>query len=42
MQSVSEEQQMAEMKNRLTTAKLGWQPRLYNPHFYKWLPPAAE
>ena len=25
------------MKNRLTTAKLGWQPRLYNPHLYKWL-----
>ena len=25
------------MKNRLTTAKLGWQPRLYNPHLHKWL-----
>lgn len=36
-QPVSEEQQMAEAKNRLTTAKLGWQPRLYNPHLYKWL-----
>ena len=25
------------MKNRLATAKLGWQPRLYNPDLYKWL-----
>ena len=36
-QSVSEAQQLAAMKNRLATAKLGWQPRLYNPHLYKWL-----
>jgi pimeloyl-ACP methyl ester carboxylesterase len=36
-QPVSEEQLMVEMKNRLTTAKLGWQPRLYNPHLHKWL-----
>jgi len=36
-QPVSEEQLMIEMKNRLITAKLGWQPRLYNPHLYKWL-----
>jgi pimeloyl-ACP methyl ester carboxylesterase len=28
---------MTEMKNRLATAKLGWQPRLYNPDLYKWL-----
>ena len=34
---VSDEQQMTEAKNRLITAKLGWQPRLYNPHLYKWL-----
>jgi pimeloyl-ACP methyl ester carboxylesterase len=33
----SEEQQLAEMKNRLTLAKLCWQPRLYNPHLAKWL-----
>jgi pimeloyl-ACP methyl ester carboxylesterase len=33
----TEEQQMAAAKNRLTTAKLGWQPRLYNPHLHKWL-----
>ena len=25
------------MKNRLAMAKLAWQPRLYNPHLYKWL-----
>jgi pimeloyl-ACP methyl ester carboxylesterase len=28
---------MIEMKNRLATAKLGWQPRLYNPDLHKWL-----
>jgi len=26
-----------ERKNRLTTAKLGWNPRLYNPDLHKWL-----
>lgn len=26
-----------ETKNRLATAKLGWQPRLYNPDLHKWL-----
>lgn len=36
-QSLDEEQQMAAAKNRLTTAKLAWQPRLYNPHLHKWL-----
>jgi pimeloyl-ACP methyl ester carboxylesterase len=25
------------LKNRLTTARLGWQPRLYDPHLAKWL-----
>ena len=25
------------LKNRSTTAKLLWSPRLYNPHLYKWL-----
>jgi pimeloyl-ACP methyl ester carboxylesterase len=34
---LTEEQQMTLAKNKLTTAKLGWQPRLYNPHLYKWL-----
>ena len=34
---LSDEQQFAAMKNRLTMAQLTWQPRLYNPHLYKWL-----
>jgi pimeloyl-ACP methyl ester carboxylesterase len=34
---LSEDEQMREAKNRLTMAKLAWQPRLYNPHLYKWL-----
>jgi pimeloyl-ACP methyl ester carboxylesterase len=34
---LTEDQQMELAKNKLTTAKLGWQPRLYNPHLYKWL-----
>ncbi len=25
------------LKNNITVAKLAWQPRLYNPHLYKWL-----
>lgn len=33
----SDEQQLAEMKNRLMMAKLAWQPRFYNPHLHKWL-----
>ncbi|MET0276971.1 MAG: alpha/beta fold hydrolase [Pseudorhodoplanes sp.] len=33
----SEAEQFNEMKNRLATAKLGWQPRLYNPDLRKWL-----
>jgi len=24
-------------KNRLTMAKLAWEPRLFNPHLYKWM-----
>ena len=36
-QPLTDEQQFAWMKNRLTMAKLAWQPRLYNPHLYKWL-----
>jgi len=36
-QTLSEAEQMADMKNRLATAKLAWQPRLYNPHLAKWL-----
>jgi pimeloyl-ACP methyl ester carboxylesterase len=34
---LSDEQRMVIAKNRLTTAKLAWQPRLYNPHLHKWL-----
>jgi pimeloyl-ACP methyl ester carboxylesterase len=33
----SEEQLMTVAKNKLTTAKLAWQPRLFNPHLHKWL-----
>ncbi len=36
-QPVGEAEQMADMKNRLASAKLAWQPRLYNPHLAKWL-----
>jgi len=32
-----EEAQMVGLKNRLMTAKLGWQPRLFNPDLHKWL-----
>ena len=34
---VSEAEQDQNLKNALTVAKLGWQPRLYNPHLAKWL-----
>lgn len=34
---VSEKEQDAFLRNRVTTAKLAWQPRLYNPHLAKWL-----
>lgn len=33
----SEEERDMQLKNRLTTAKLGWHPRFYNPHLNKWL-----
>lgn len=33
----TEDQQMALAKNKLATARIGWQPRLYNPDLYKWL-----
>jgi len=35
--ALTEDQEMTLAKNKLATAKLGWQPRLYNPHLYKWL-----
>jgi len=31
------EMQDALLKNAYTTARLGWEPRLYDPHLYKWL-----
>jgi pimeloyl-ACP methyl ester carboxylesterase len=34
---VSEKEQDMFLRNRVTTAKLAWQPRLYNPHLAKWL-----
>jgi pimeloyl-ACP methyl ester carboxylesterase len=34
---LTEDQQMALAKNKLTTAQLGWQPRLFNPDLHKWL-----
>ncbi|WP_309086717.1 alpha/beta hydrolase [Chelativorans sp.] len=34
---VTPEAQMEILQNRLTTAKLAWQPRFYNPDLYKWL-----
>jgi pimeloyl-ACP methyl ester carboxylesterase len=34
---VTEEEQDLRLKNALAVAKLGWQPRLHNPHLAKWL-----
>jgi len=34
---MTEAQQMLVLKNRLTTARLAWQPRLHNPDLRKWL-----
>ena len=36
-EQVSQEELDIQLKNRLTTAKLCWQPRLYNVHLAKWL-----
>lgn len=33
----SEDELMLDAKNKLTLAKLAWQPRLYNPDLHKWL-----
>lgn len=33
----TEDEVMLALKNRLTTAKLGWSPRMHNPHLRKWL-----
>ena len=34
---LDQEQQLTALKNRISTAQLCWQPRLYNPHLAKWL-----
>jgi pimeloyl-ACP methyl ester carboxylesterase len=34
---MSPEETDNQLKNRLTTAKLAWQPRFYDPHLAKWL-----
>lgn len=36
-QPLSEQDQELLMKNQITAAKLGWQPRFYNPDLAKWL-----
>jgi pimeloyl-ACP methyl ester carboxylesterase len=36
-QPVTDDALMAYAKNQLASAKLGWNPRLYNPHLHKWL-----
>lgn len=36
-QPANEAELLVVLKNRLMTAKLGWQPRFYNPHLRKWL-----
>ncbi len=36
-QPASDEEVMVVLKNRLMTAKLGWSPRMHNPHLRKWL-----
>jgi pimeloyl-ACP methyl ester carboxylesterase len=37
VEPASQEELDIQLKNRLTTAKLAWQPRLYNVHLAKWL-----
>jgi len=36
-QPANDEEVMVALKNRLMTAKLGWSPRMHNPHLRKWL-----
>jgi len=36
-QPVTDDALMAYAKNQLASAKLGWNPRLHNPHLHKWL-----
>ena len=34
---LTEEQMDVQIRNRVATARLGWQPRLFNPSLRKWL-----
>jgi pimeloyl-ACP methyl ester carboxylesterase len=34
---LTEEQQDIQIRNKVSTARLGWQPRLFNPSLRKWL-----
>ena len=34
---LTEEQTDIQIRNRVATARLGWQPRLFNPSLRKWL-----
>ena len=34
---LTEEQIDIQIRNRVATARLGWQPRLFNPNLRKWL-----
>lgn len=36
-QPVSDEQMDINLRNRYATARVGWQPRLFDPHLHKWL-----
>ena len=36
-QQLTTEQEDLQIKNRVSTARLGWQPRLFNPGLRKWL-----
>ena len=34
---LTEEQQDIQIRNKVSTARLGWQPRLFNPNLRKWI-----
>lgn len=36
-QPANDDETMIALKNRMTTAKLGWSPRMHNPNLPKWL-----
>lgn len=36
-QPANDDEMMVALKNRMTTAKLGWSPRMHNPDLPKWL-----